>query len=127
MGIIDDMRKQPRLESRHLRNEMDENGILRHIKGNAQPHVAAALDEHAVQPSVRHVPQGLKGTGLQGHVGQVFNIPQGYDHAPILRIGLQLFQELIKLFKLADLIPVRFAYGTVGTHPFIPNMAVHLL
>ena len=106
---------------------MDEDGVLGHVEGHAQAHVAAALDEHAVQAPVGDVPQGLVGAGLEGHVRQVFDVPQGNDHAPVLGIRLQHIQELVDLFILADLIAIGLANGAVGPHPFVPDVAVHLL
>ena len=127
VGIVDDVREQARTQAGGLGDEMDEDGILGHVEGDAQAHVAAALDEHAVQTAVSDIPQGLVGTGLKGHVRQIFDVPQGYDHAPVLGIRLQRFQELVDLFVLANLIAIGLANGAVGPHPFVPDVAVHLL
>ena len=127
MGIIDDVRKEARTEAGRPGNEVDENGILGHVEGYAQAHIAAALNEHTVQAAVSDIPQGLVGTGLEGHVIQILDIPQGYDHAPALGIVFQGIQELIDLLVLPDLIAVSLADGPVRTHPFVPNVAVHLL
>ena len=127
VGVVDDVREQARTQAGGLGYEMDEDGVLGHIEGDAQPHVATALDEHTVQTAVSDIPQRLIGTGLKGHVRQVFDIPQRYDHAPVLGIRLQRFQELVDLFILPYLIAIGFANGAVWPHPFVPDVAIHLL
>ena len=121
MGIIDDMGKQSRLQADRLGNEVNEYGILRHIERYSQSHIAAALHQHAVEPSVADIPQRLEGAGLQCHIRQVFYIPQRDNHPPVH------IQQMVHLLVFSYLISIGFSDGAIRAHPFIPDMAVHLL
>ena len=88
VGIGDHVHKLARVHVGDLRHHHEQDGVLAHVPVVCRKHVLAALDQEHVERGsalarlLRHVVDGVVGTGIQVHLGEVREcVEVGHDAA----------------------------------------------
>mmetsp|Transcript_1744 Transcript_1744/g.4928 ORF Transcript_1744/g.4928 Transcript_1744/m.4928 type:complete len:430 (+) Transcript_1744:290-1579(+) len=121
--IADRVHKAAALEPREVGEDAREQSVRRDVERHAQPEVGRALIHLAGERTVCDIKLGKHMAGRQGHLLQVGRVPSGHDDAPIVRLVLNLVEDLS---HLVDALPrVVVVHRTVRRAEVAPLPAVH--